>query len=339
MGLIEELCNTYGPAGREHRVRGILERELKKFRFELRTDRLGNLIVHRPGKSGRAQKIMLCAHMDEIGLIVTYIDKNGFLRFTNVGGVFSERVLYQRVVFENGTTGIIGVEPPKHESKEDSKSEAKPKFEKMFIDIGVHDRASAEKKVRIGDIAAFSQQVSYIDKKRIAAKALDDRIGCYCLVETAKRLKQTDHDIYFVFSVQEEVGLRGARTGAYAIDPTYAIAVDVTDTGDTPEAQKMEVSVGKGVAIKVKDSWFIANPTVKDKLAEYARELSIPYQFEVLEHGSTDAAVIQLVKGGVLSGVLSIPTRYIHSTSEVCDLSDVDGAIKLLVHICTEGLD
>ena len=339
MDLIEELCKTYGPAGREHRIREILERELKNSRFDMRTDRLGNLIVHRPGKSERAQKIMLCAHMDEIGLIVTYIDKNGFLRFTNVGGVFSEHILYQRVIFENGTTGIIGVEPSRDESKEGSKSGAKPKFERMFIDIGAHDRASAEKKVRIGDIAAFSQQVSYIDKKRIAAKALDDRIGCYCLVMTAKRLKRTDHDIYFVFSVQEEVGLRGARTGAYAIEPTYAIAVDVTDTGDTPEAQRMEVSVGKGVAIKVKDSWFITSPAVKDKLAEYARALSIPYQFEVLEHGSTDAAVIQLVKEGVMSGVLSVPTRYIHSTSEMCDLNDVDGTIKLLLHICTEGLD
>ena len=138
MDLIEELCKTYGPAGREHRIREILERELKNSRFDMRTDRLGNLIVHRPGKSERAQKIMLCAHMDEIGLIVTYIDKKGFLRFTNVGGVFSEHILYQRVIFENGTTGIIGVEPSKDESKEGSKSGAKPKFERMFIDIGAH---------------------------------------------------------------------------------------------------------------------------------------------------------------------------------------------------------
>lgn len=334
MGLIEELCNAYGPAGREHRVRGMIEKEIRKYCSDLKTDRLGNLIAHRPAKSKRGQKIMLCAHMDEIGLIVTYIDKNGFLRFTNVGGVFSERVPYQRVVFENGTTGIVGIEP----SKDTAKSAVKPKFEKMFIDIGARDRKSAEKLVHIGDIAAFSQQAVYINKKRIAAKALDDRVGCYCLVEAAKRLKKSNQDIYFVFSVQEEVGLRGARTGAYAIEPTHALAIDVTDIGDTPEAQKMDVSVGKGVAIKIKDSQFIANPVIKDKLAEYAQSLSLPYQFEILEHGTTDAAIIQLVKEGVMSGVLSVPTRYIHSTSEVCDLDDINATIKLLTHICERGL-
>ena len=172
-----------------------------------------------------------------------------------------------------------------------------------------------------------------------AGKAIDDRIGCYCLIEVAKRLKKSVHDIYFVFSVQEEVGARGARTGAYAIEPTHAIAVDVTDTGDTPEAHKMQVSVGSGVAIKVKDSLFITNPVIKDRLADYAQALSIPHQFEILEHGSTDAAFIQLVRGGVLSGVLSIPTRYIHSTSELCDLDDVNAAVKLLAHVCERGLE
>jgi putative aminopeptidase FrvX len=335
MDLIEVLCNTYGPVGREHCVRGIIEKELKGICSEVYTDRLGNLIAHRPAKSKRGQKIMLCAHMDEIGLIITYIDKGGFLRFTNVGGVFTERVPYQRVAFENGTAGIVGIEP----SKGESKSSERPKLESMFIDIGARDRESAQKKVQIGDIACFDQKVIFIDRKRVAGKAIDDRIGCYCLIEAARRLKKSFHDIYFVFSVQEEVGGRGARTGAYAIEPTYALAVDVTDTGDTPEAHKMQVSVGKGVAIKVKDSGFITNPVIKDKLAEYARALSLPFQFEILEHGSTDAAFIQLVKGGVMSGVLSIPTRYIHSTSEVCDLEDVNGTVELLVHVCEKGMD
>jgi endoglucanase len=158
------------------------------------------------------------------------------------------------------------------------------------------------------------------------------------LIEVAKRLKKTKHDVYFVFSVQEEVGLRGARTGAYAITPKYALAVDVTDTGDTPEAHRMQVAVGKGVAIKVKDSMFLANPQVKDKLVTYAKDLRIPYQLEILEHGSTDAAVIQLVKEGVMSGVLSIPTRHIHSTNELCDLDDVEGTIALLARACEQGL-
>jgi len=336
MGLIEDLCSIYGPAGREHVVRERIEKELKGICPEIHTDRLGNLIAHQPPASGKknAEKIMLCAHMDEIGLIVTYIDKKGYLRFTSVGGVFPELALNQRVVFENGTVGIIGIEPKKDESK----SKAGPKLDKMYIDIGAQDQKSAEKIVRLGDVAAFSQHAVWISKTRLSTKALDDRIGCYCLIETAKRAKKANNDIYFVFSVQEEVGLRGARTSAFAVAPQYALAVDVTDTGDTPEAHRMEVSLGKGVAIKVKDSAFLTNPHVKDKLVEYAKSMHIPYQLEVLEHGTTDAAVIQLVKEGVMSGVLSIPTRYIHSTNELCDLNDVEGAISLLEHVCKTGL-
>ena len=336
MGLIEELCNTYGPAGREHLVRKLIQGELKDHCSEIDTDRLGNLIVHFPParKSKSADRIMLCAHMDEIGVIVTYIDKKGFLRFTEVGGVFPELTLNQRVIFENGTVGVIDIEP----KKDSSKTAVKPTLEKMYIDIGARDQKNAEKMVQIGDIASFHQQALWLNEKRISAKALDDRIGCYCLIEVAKRLKATKNDVYFVFSVQEEVGLRGARTGAYAIAPKYAIAVDVTDTGDTPEAHRMEVAVGKGVAIKVKDSMFLANPMVKDRLVEYAKDLRVPYQLEILEHGSTDAAVIQLVKEGVMSGVLSVPTRHIHSTNELCDLGDVEGVIALLTRVCEKGL-
>jgi putative aminopeptidase FrvX len=336
MDLIEDLCTTYGPAGREHLVRKRIEKELKGVCPEIYTDRLGNLIAHQPPvRSAKGtEKIMLCAHMDEIGLIVTYIDTKGFLRFASVGGVFPELALNQRVVFENGTLGIIGVEP----EKDKSKSQVKPHLDKMYIDIGVHDQRSAEKMVQVGDVAAFSQQAVWLSDNRIVTKALDDRIGCYCLIETAKRVKKTKHDLYYVFSVQEEVGLRGARTGAFAVAPKYALAVDVTDTGDTPEAHRMQVSVGKGVAIKIKDSMFLANPLVKDKLVAYAKSSRVPYQLEILEHGTTDAAVIQLVKEGVMSGVLSIPTRYVHSTNELCDLNDVESAIRILSLVCQGGL-
>ena len=335
MGLIEDLCDAYGPAGREVRVRKLIEKEMRKCCSKIRTDRLGNLIAYRPGQAAKkADRIMLCAHMDEIGLIITYIDKNGFLRFTNVGGIFPSKILHQRVVFENGTTGVIGLEP----DKDSVKLIGKPKLDKMYIDIGVSDRKSAEKLVQIGDIASFYQRAIHISDTRISAKALDDRIGCYCLIEVAKRVRKVKDDIYFVFSVQEQVGLRGARTGAFGIAPKFALAVDVTDTGDTPEAHKMQVALGKGVAIKVKDSWFIANPKVKDKLVNHAQSLGIPYQLEILERGTTDAAVIQLVKEGVMSGVLSVPTRYIHSTNEVCDLNDVEGTIELLKRVCEKGL-
>ncbi len=330
MELAKKLCNTYGPAGREDRIREIIKSEIKRYCKKIEVDRLGNLIAHIPSHSGRGDKIMLCAHMDEIGLIVTYIDKNGFLRFTNVGGIFTERILYERVIFENGTIGIIGVETKPETPKS-------PRMDNMFIDIGAKTRKEAEALVRIGDIATFHRQAIILNE-RFSAKALDDRIGCYCLIETIKKVKRNNDDLYFVFSVQEEVGLRGAQTGAYAIAPKYAIAVDVTDTGDTPESPKMNVSLGKGVAVKVKDSYFISNPLIREKLLSYAQKIKIPYQLEILEEGTTDAAVIQLVKGGVLSGVLSIPTRYIHSTNEVCDFGDVEQTIKLLTYLCEKGL-
>lgn len=334
MDLIERLCDAYGPAGREHGVRAIIEKEIKGLCTDMQTDRLGNLICRRPPAKGNGEKIMLCAHMDEIGVIVTYIDKKGFLRFSNIGGVFPARAPHQRVIFENGTIGVIGIEPDQDRGKPD----AKPKLDRMYIDIGARGREEAQNSVQIGDIACFYQRAVRIGDGRLSAKALDDRIGCYCMIESMKRVGKTDHDLYFVFSTQEEMGLRGARTGAYAIEPTHALAIDVTDTGDTPQAHKMQVELGRGVAIKVKDSSFIANPAVKDRLVELARDQAIPYQFEILEKGTTDAAIIQLVKGGVTSGVLSIPTRYIHSTNEVCDLKDVQATIDLLVRVCEKGL-
>lgn len=337
MELVKRLCDTYGPSGREDNIRKIIESNIQKYCKKIEVDRLGNLIAHvRPKGAGKAKrgngdKIMFCAHMDEIGLIITHIDKNGFLRFTNVGGIFPERILFERVIFENGTIGVIGVETKRETPK--------PAYlDNMFIDIGAKNKEEAQTMVRIGDIAAFYQQAVNINK-RLSAKALGDRIGCYCLIETIKRIKSNKDDLYFVFSVQEEVGLRGARTGAYAITPKYAIAVDVTITGDIPESPKMDVSIGKGVAIKVKDSAFIGHPLINDKLVSYARKMKIPYQLEILERGTTDAAIIQIVKEGALSGVLSIPTRYVHSTNEVCDFADVEATIKLLTCICEKGLE
>ncbi len=335
MELAKKLCDAYGPAGREDIVRKIIESEIQPYCQKTEVDRLGNLIAHIPSKSAKhsedCNKIMFCAHMDEIGLIITHIDNSGFLRFTNVGGIFPERILYQRVVFENQIVGVIGVERKPETPKP-------PRIDNMFIDIGAKNKAEAQTAVRIGDMAAFCQTAITINN-RLSAKALDDRIGCYCLVESMKRIKKNKDNLYYVFSTQEEVGLRGARTGAYAISPKYAIAVDVTRIGDTPESPKMDVSLGKGVAIKVKDERFISNPAVKNKLVSYAQEMHIPYQLEILEKGTTDATVIQIVREGVLSGVLSIPTRYIHSANEVCDLQDVENTIKLLTHISEKGLN
>jgi len=326
--LIKNLTEIYGPSGREEKVRMLIRSEIKNFCKSLKTDALGNLIAYIPPKNKKnAKKLMFCAHMDEIGLIIKHIDKKGFLRFSSVGGIFPERILHHRVLFSNGTIGVIGVETKPETPKP-------PTLENYYIDIGAEDQSDAKRFIQIGDIACFYQSTE-ITNNRIVAKALDDRIGCYCLIEAMKNIKRNCLELYFVFSTQEEVGLRGARTSAFGIAPDYAIAVDVTGTGDTPESLQMAVSIGKGVGIKVMDSGFIAHPFIKERLIKYAQRYKIPHQLEILERGSTDAAAIQLVKEGVPSGVLSIPTRYIHSPNEVCDLNDVKATIELIT-ICAE---
>jgi putative aminopeptidase FrvX len=332
MELVKKLCNAYGPAGREDRVRDIIKKEIKNHCQHIEIDRLGNLIarVSPESRKNASDRIMLCAHMDEIGLIVTHIDERGFCRFTSVGGIFPQRILYERVIFENDVIGIIGVE-----TKPDTPKP--PRMDNMFIDIGVHSKEEALEKVQIGDIASFYQETQIIHN-RLIGKALDDRLGCYCLIQVMKSIKKPSGDLYFVFTVQEEVGCRGAKTGAFSIGPKYALAVDLTITGDTPGCPKMEIALGKGVAVKIKDHAFIAHPKIKDTLIDYAKAAKVPFQLEILEGGTTDASVIQLVKEGVQSGVVSIPGRYVHSINEMCDLADVEGAIKVLTRVCEKGI-
>ena len=278
---------------------------------------------------GSGKKVMFSAHADEIGVIVTYIDDDGFLRFSNVGGLNLLTLLGGRVRFANGVIGVIGKE--KGELKDLT-------LDKLFIDIGAATKDEAQKKVSIGDFAVFHREFADLGQ-RLVAKSMDDRIGCAVLVEAIRRLDHSDHDLYFVFSAQEEVGLRGARTAAYSIDPDLGIAIDVTRTGDTPEAPRMDVSLGKGAAIKVKDSSVIAHPKVKNLMVRLAEADQIKYQLEVLEAGGTDAGAIHLTKSGVPSGTISIPCRYVHSPSEMVDLDDVENCVKLILAICRDSLD
>jgi len=208
------------------------------------------------------------------------------------------------------------------------------KLDKMFIDVGATSASDAP--VGIGDAAGFWRDFCDLGD-RIISKAMDDRIGCVVLIETLKQLKKTVDDVYFVFTVQEEVGVRGATTSAFGVQPDLAIAVDVTQTGDTPEANRMAVELGKGPAIKVKDAGMLAHPAVKNLLAETAKENKIPYQFEVLVGGTTDAMAMQTSREGVPAGCLSIPTRYIHSPSEMIDFNDLQNAVKLLVAVLSKA--
>jgi endoglucanase len=184
----------------------------------------------------------------------------------------------------------------------------------------------------VGDPAVFVRPFA-TQGPRLIAKAMDDRIGCAVMIETIRQLESTPHDVHFIFSVQEEVGLRGARTSAFGIDPDMAIAVDVTGTGDTPESRPMAVTLGHGPAVKVQDGRMIASPQVRQLMVQRAKEADIPYQLEVLEGGTTDAAAMQLTRAGVPAGCLSIPCRYVHSPSEMVDKRDVENGVRLLLEI------
>lgn len=322
MQNLQKLINAYGISGDEGEISQLISDLVKDYADEIYKDVLGNLVVH---KKGDGKKVMFAAHMDEIGIMVTYIDDLGFLRFGMVGGVDKYNCLYQRVKFKNGVVGVVGYEEKVKEIKD-------IKVSNLYIDIGAKSKEEAEKLVKIGDTATFIGDL-VTQGERIIAHALDNRLGVYVLIEAIKRIKNNKNDLYFVFTVQEEVGLRGAKTSAFSIDPDYAIAVDVTDTGDTPESNLMAVTLGGGAAIKIKDSSVLCNKDVKDALVECAQTNDIKYQFEVLEAGGTDAGAIHLTKSGIKTGAVSIPVRYIHTPCELADINDVENAIRLIVNI------
>jgi tetrahedral aminopeptidase len=323
--LIRKLTECYGPSGSEAGVRELIRKELPPG-LETRVDPMGSLIVRKKGSGGK--RVMLAAHMDEIGICVTHVDKNGFLRFGSVGGVRTLPLLGGRVLFADGTVGVIGVE-----KTEDAKV---PGMEKYYIDVGATGPSDCP--VKVGDIACFHR--SYEDLgKRIVAKAMDDRIGCSVVIEALKELGKSPHEIFAVFTVQEEVGLRGAVTSAFSVEPEIALAVDVTLTGDTPECPPMAVKLGAGPAIKIKDGGMLAHPGVKDWLIRTAESAGIAYQREVLTAGTTDASSIQLSRAGVPAGCVSIPTRYVHHPSEMIDYGDVQSSVRLLVSALSATID
>ena len=323
--LLQTLTEIFGPSGFEEEVRKIVRREVEPLADEIRVDALGNLIVRkRPIKNAQAaRKIMIAAHMDEIGVIVRHVDANGFVRFSPIGGVFRRYVLGGRVRFLNGTPGIIGFD------RLDNINEL-PTLEKMYIDVGATSPKDCP--VQVGDIAAFDRQYSDLGN-RLVAKSMDNRVGVLVAIETLRALKSSPYDIYFVFTTQEEVGVRGATASAFGVDPDLGIALDVTPSGDTPHSLKMEMALGKGPCIKIQDPGMIADPRVVQWMIRAAERNKIPYQREVLLVGGTDAQAIQKTRAGVPVGAISVPVRYVHSPSEMVDYSDIENTVKLLTAV------
>lgn len=332
--LLERLSNAHGLSGYEGSVRQIIENEVRPYVDEIKTDKMGNLIAT---KLGDKPVVMLAAHMDEIGLMVKYVDDKGFVHFTKSGGWFDQTLLNQRMILhtEKGQIyGVIGGKPP-HVMKEEDKK--KPVLaEDMFIDVGATSKEDAEKLgVKTGTPITSDTEFKSLGNDRVTGKAFDNRAGCVMLIEALREMKDVRATVHAVFTVQEEVGLKGAKTSAFGLNPDVALATDVTITGDHPGIEKKQsaIEMGKGPSITVSDAEgrgiIVPEPVLK-WLKEAAESNKIPYQLEVGTGGTTDASAIHLSREGIPSGVISPPSRYIHTPVSVLSMTDLENAAKLV---------
>ncbi len=332
--LLKELSNLHGVSGREGNVTAFIRTQLEGHVDEFRTDSMGNLVAI---KRGDDFKIMIASHMDEIGLMVQYVDDDGFLRFVTLGGWFNPTLYNQRVVVHGAKGpffGVIGGKPPHVMDPEERKKELK--IEDMFIDVGATSADEvAEMGIEIGTPVTIDRQAVDLPNNRITGKALDNRVGVAMLIK-ALREADSPHTIYGVFTVQEELGLKGAKVSAFSLDPDCAIATDVTIPGDHPGIKKKDATVemGKGpvlVLVSASGRGLMASEKMAAWLRETAEHNEIPYQLEVGTGGNTDATIIHLVRGGIPSIPLSIASRYIHSPVETVDCGDIEQGVRLLV--------
>ena len=317
--LIQTLSSAHGPSGDEADIRNILSELASPMADEVAWDTMGNLIVHRKGPGS---KVMLAAHMDSIGFIVTHIEKEGFLRMGTLGGISPKEAVYNPIRFKNGVRGVV--------VPEEKADFGKLKLDECYIDIGARDEEQAKKLVQVGDTAVYDSPC-FLQGSGVISPYLDNRISCAVLLAVLERIQTSANDLYFVFTSQEEVGLRGAKTAAWAVDPDWAIAVDVTDVDDTPGSERSgTVQLGKGAAVKVMDSSIICHPEVVAKLEGLAQVQGISVQRDIMRGGGTDAGAIHTTRLGVKTGGISVPCRYIHTPVEMADLGDAEACIKLV---------
>jgi putative aminopeptidase FrvX len=330
MELLKRLSETPGVPGREEAMRVIVREALTGHVDEISVDRLGNVIAR---KKGTGPKVAVAAHMDEIGFFVSHVDEEtGFLRIDPVGGFDPRTLIAHRVAVHTrggAKYGLIGTKPVHLLTEEERKKV--PEMKDLFVDIGLSGK-EAKEQVRVGDAVTLVQTFAEVGNL-VTGKALDDRVGVYVGIEAVKRVKNHKADVYFIATVQEEVGARGAETSAFAIAPDIGVALDVTIACDMPGVPAHEhiTRLGKGVAIKVKDSASISHPGLVQFLVNLAEERKIPYQLEILPRGGTDAGKIQPTREGVAVVTISIPTRYVHTVVETAHKEDIEAAINLLV--------
>lgn len=318
--ILEALTQAHGPSGDERDIREKIEELARPFADKIATDALGNLIVH---KNGEGPRVMLAAHMDSIGFIVTHIEKEGFIRVGRLGGIVPKEAAYAPVRFKNGVRGVF--------IPEEKAEFGKLKLDECFLDIGAKDEAEAKKLVRVGDTAVYDLPLR-VQGSRVTAPYLDDRAACAVLLSALERIGKPSCDLYMAFTVQEEVGLRGARTAAWWTEPDVGVAVDVTDVDDTPGSERYGTAkLGGGAAVKVMDSSIICHPAVVTRLEGLAEKENIPIQRDIMREGGTDAGAIHTTRLGVKTGGISIPCRYVHTPVETADLADIESCVRLTV--------
>jgi len=333
--LLEEFSNAHGISGFEKNVRTLLEKKIKPYVDEIRTDNMGNLIATKKGKGPR---VMIAAHMDEIGFMVKYIDDQGYIYFSRSGGWFDQTLLNQRVIVHTATKdyyGVIGSKAP-HVMKAEERQRMIPIAE-MYVDIGAIDKKDIQKAgVEIGDTITIDRQYRLLMNDLGSGKALDNRAGIVSMLETARILakEKVDAEIIYVGTVQEEIGLKGARTAAHGVDPDVALAIDTTIPGDHPGIEKRSsiLELGKGPVITVSDAegaGIVVDEKTLSWLKTTAKDSKIAYQLSVGDGGMTDAAIINLTRDGIPSGGVSIATRYLHSPVEVAHLGDIVDCSRL----------
>ncbi len=316
---LQTLNSLHGPSGDETAVAEAIRALAAPYADEITSDTMGNLIVH---KKGKGPKVMFAAHMDSIGFLVTHIEENGFLRVGKIGGITPADVLHTPVRLKNGLQGLITA---------DAKvSDKQPKVDDLVLDIGAASQEEAEKAVQVGDTVVYNTP-TFAAGSRIISPYLDNRVCCVALLMALEQIQKSENDLYFVFTVQEELGLRGAKPAAYTIEPDYAVVVDVTISDDVVGANHSGSSrLGGGAAVKVMDASVICHPAMVQRLEELAQQEKIAVQRDVIRGGGTDAGPIHVSRGGVYTGGVSIPCRYIHTPTEMVEQHDVEACAKLV---------
>ncbi|MEN2280969.1 M42 family metallopeptidase [Algoriphagus sp. SE2] len=340
VSLLKEICEIAGAPGFEKRVRDLVVELVTPISDEVKIDNLGNVIAIKKGKRNPdGKRVMVAAHLDEIGFIVTHIDENGFLRFHTLGGFDPKTLTAQRVIV-HGKKDLVGVmgSKPIHVMSAEEKTKL-PKTTDFFIDLGM-TKSEVEKFVTIGDPVTRDRELVEMGDC-VNCKSIDNRVAVFILIETLKKLKNPPFDVYATFTVQEEVGIRGANVAAHGINPDFGIALDTTIAFDVPGAQAHEkvTELGKGTAIKIMDAMTICDYRMVEFMKQTADRENIKWQPEILTAGGTDTAGVQRMgKQGAIAGAISIPTRHLHQVIEMAHKQDISDSISLLT-VCLEQLD